>query len=96
MSLHLGKRKSAELFQEPIYVRQKEQEIQQQFLSHVIGLKQKTCSHQNREKYNADAVQGRFLDTGYQRRVNKDIGSCCTCFQAIQLQINDSETRHEP
>lgn len=32
-------RESAELFQEPIYARQKEQGIQQQFLYHVIGLK---------------------------------------------------------
>lgn len=46
LELHLGKRKGAELFQEPIYARQKEQEIQQQFLYHVIGLKQKFSSKQ--------------------------------------------------
>lgn len=83
LELHLGKRKDAELFQEPIYARQKEQKIQQQFLYHVIGLKQKTLfSSKQMESGNSITP-----DTGYQRIGNRYTGSCSTCFQAIQLQM---------
>lgn len=80
MHSHLGGQSNTELFQELMCTKQSDSETPQQFMYHVIGLKQRillASKYADTEvKYNANRVQDIFLHTVYQGLGHKHKDIC--------------------